>query len=196
MGMVSSLLGGGGGGAKKGSEQEMAGISQAERYLGDYFAPMQQRQGQARDMMAGFYGLGGGSQADMYNQMAQSPQYDYLRGVGEQGVMRNASATGGLRSGNANQALAQSNQGVLQGLVGQQMQGLNYFANQDAGQGTLADMMMKKAQVQGQGTVAEAQSKQGGLGNLMNLGMGAAQMYGGTGGFSGGGGGGGGSQLI
>tara|TARA_R110002096_G_scaffold348565_1_gene541825 strand:- start:143 stop:802 length:660 start_codon:yes stop_codon:yes gene_type:complete len=158
---------------QKASGQQMAGIGQAERYLGDYYDPIQQNQTQARDMLSNYF-MNGSS--DMYNQAAQSPQYDYLRGIGEQGVMRNASATGGLRSGNANQALAQSNQGVLQGLVDQNLQGLQYFNNQDAGQGTLADLMMQKAGVQAQGTAGAGQARQAGMGNMMNLAMGAGQM--------------------
>ena len=178
--------------AKKASGQQMAGIGQAERYLGEYYDPIQQNQTQARDMLSNYY-MGGG--ADLYNQAAQSPQYDYLRGVGEQGVMRNASATGGLRSGNANQALAQSNQGVLQGLVDKNLQGLQYFNNQDAGQGTLADLMMQKAGVQAQGTTAAAQAKQAGMGNLFGMAMGAGQMMAGMPPTSMMGGGGGGSAI-
>lgn len=173
MGVLSSLTGSDAAkAAKKASGQQMAGISQAERYMGDYFDPIQQNQEYARNALFDHYSGGAGQ----YQQAAQSPQYDYLRGIGEQGVMRNASATGGLRSGNANQALAQSNQGVLQGLVDQNLQGLQYFNNQDAGQGYLADLMMQKAGVQAQGTTAAAQAKQAGMGNMLNMGLGLGQM--------------------
>ena len=174
--------------ATKASRQQMAGIGQAERYLGDYYDPIQQNQLQARDMLSNYF-MGGGD--EMYRQAQASPQYSYLQNAGEQGVLRGASATGGLRSGNANQALAQSNQGVLQGLVDQQLQGLQYFNNQDAGQGTLADLMMQKAGVQAQGTTAAGQARQAGMGNMMNLAMGAGQFMGGMGGGMGGAAGGG-----
>ena len=54
------------------------------------------------------------------DRILQGPQYEALVQQGEQGILANASATGGLRGGNTQGALAQFRPQILSGLVDQQ----------------------------------------------------------------------------
>jgi hypothetical protein len=117
---------------------------QALDYLKESDAlPKQFREGALKGL-GGVYGLEGGtgSQQEMIDRALQSPLYGALMGgqkAGEESILRNASATGGLRSGNvqanmydyntqlANQALLQSYNEQMQGLQG--LSGLSSNAN-------------------------------------------------------------------
>ena len=87
----------------------------------------------------------GGNQQQFIDQAMQSPMYQSMLQQGEDAILRQASATGGLRSGNVQQALAQNSQNVLNQLVQQQLGGIsglvqtplntNQIANQMAGLG-------------------------------------------------------------
>lgn len=175
------MLGGpdGSGAAGRASAQQMAAIGKAQNYLGDYYEPRQALQQDAQSQLAGFYGLNGGdpnAANGMYNQVMQGPQYQHMIQQGDDAVLRNASATGGMRSGNAQVDLAQQSQNVMGGLMNQRLQGLQGFNSMETGEGKLADLMMQKGGVQAQGTMAAAQAKQDQWSNMMGLGMGAAQM--------------------
>lgn len=66
-------------------------------------------------------GLGGAqAQQDAINALATSPQMEALTQQGEMGILQNASATGGLRGGNTQAALAQFRPQVLSDLINQQ----------------------------------------------------------------------------
>ena len=108
-----------------------------------------------------------------------SPLYQQIMGgqeLGEEAIMRNAAATGGLRSGNVqgnmydyitqlqNQALLSSYNEQLQGLLG--MAGLPTNA------GAIAQQMGNIGTTLGQGQVAAAQAQQQGWNNWMNTGLG------------------------
>jgi len=158
--------------------------------------PQELREG-ALTALGGLYGLGGNPQ-EALAKITGSPAYTNTlatRAAGEEAILRNAAATGGLRSGNANEALAGfnidlQNQAFNNGLVG--LQGLaqlpsnaNNIANATAGIG----------QTLGQGRVAEGQAVQAGRGLALSSAIslaGGGGGFGGFGGFGGGGGGGGG----
>lgn len=189
MGIIGSLTGSDAAdAAKKASGQVMAGQRQARNYLQDYYAPMQGQKTEANQMLAGFYGLDGGDPNAMYQSVMQSPQYGQMINAGEQGVLRNASATGGMRGGNVQRSLANNSQNVLNSMVNQRVQGLQGFANRNTGENDIANIMMQMGQTQGQGTTAAAQSRQQGIGNLMKMATsgfsGGMSMYGQGGGFS------------
>jgi len=72
-------------------------------------------------------------QADFYNQYTQGPQYQQMQQQAEQSTLRNASATGGLRTGQSNVALASIAPQLMNNAYSQQMQGLQGLASQGAG---------------------------------------------------------------
>ena len=67
-----------------------------------------------------YLGLNGNqAQQDFINQVSQSPELQSLTQQGENGILQNAAATGGLRGGNTQQALATLRPQLLQQLLQQ-----------------------------------------------------------------------------
>jgi hypothetical protein len=64
------------------------------------------------------------AQAAAIRQIEMSPQFTSIVQQGENALLQNASATGGLRGGNTQAALAQFRPNVLSGLIQQQYQNL------------------------------------------------------------------------
>lgn len=64
------------------------------------------------------------AQQQAIQQLEQSPQFEALTQQGENALLQNASATGGLRGGNTQQALAEYRPSVLSNLIQQQYQNL------------------------------------------------------------------------
>jgi len=60
---------------------------------------------------------GAGAQQTAINQLQQSPQFGSLVQAGENAILQNASATGGLRGGNTQAALAQFRPNILSSLI-------------------------------------------------------------------------------
>lgn len=126
-------------------------------------------------------------QQDLIQQAMASPLYGAMMGgreAGEEAIMRRAGATGGLRSGNVqeamydyntqlqNQALLQSYNQQLQGLQG--LAGLPSYAPQIAGQmagvgQTLGQGMIGAGTSRAQGQVASGQALQQGLQGVSNI---------------------------
>lgn len=74
-------------------------------------------------------GLGGpGAQQAAIDALQQGPQFQALTQQGENAILQNASATGGLRGGNAQAALAQFRPQVLSNLIDQQYSRLGQMA--------------------------------------------------------------------
>lgn len=69
-------------------------------------------------------GIGTGSQQDAINAFANSPMFQGIAQQGENAILQNASATGGLRGGNVQGALGQFRPALLNQLVQQQFQNL------------------------------------------------------------------------
>jgi len=82
------------------------------------------------------------AQAAAIRQIEMSPQFTSIVQQGENALLQNASATGGLRGGNTQAALAQFRPNVLSGLIQQQYQNLGGLttlgANAAAGTGSAA----------------------------------------------------------
>jgi len=75
-------------------------------------------------------GLGGSvAQQDAINQLQESPQYQALLRSGEEAILQNASATGGLRGGNVQSALAQYRPELLGQLIESQFSKLGQLTN-------------------------------------------------------------------
>lgn len=114
-------------------------------------------------------------QQDFIGDVQSSPFYQSMINQGEQAVGRNMSMTGGLRSGTANEALAQNSQNVLQNLVNQRLQGLQGMANLPSNANAIANATAAPSQTLGLGQSAAA----GIMPNMMNqLIGGGLQAYG------------------
>ncbi len=101
--------------------------------------------------LGGAYGVEGGtgSQQDMINSAKNSPLYNAIMGTqksGEEAIMRNASATGGLRSGNVQSNMYDynvqlGNKALLES-YNEQMTGLSGLAGLGSNANTVANTMM------------------------------------------------------
>ena len=181
---VTGALGMGGGGddagdaAIKGSEIQAEYQREALDYLKQKERlPTRFRDQNLRDINR-FY-QGGGQ--EFIDETMASPFYQQNIRSGEQAIGRNLAMTGGLRSGTANQALAQNSQNVLQNLVGQRLQGMQGLAQMPSNANNIAQMTSGIGQTLGQGQIAAAQAQQAGgqqgIGNLMGLGQLGMQAY-------------------
>jgi hypothetical protein len=194
---------------------EIAAQSQKEAL--DYYKQQMELPTQYRDQalsgLSSYYKTPGApkTQQQLIAEAQNSPLYASIMGTQQSavdGLARYASATGGLRSGNANVAFSREAQNVSQDALLQSynqaqendrynssmnLAGLSGLAGIDTGAGNIAGMMagIGNTQAQGvygagtaqsQGQVAAAQARQQGTQNNMNniLGLGGifAQMYG------------------
>lgn len=127
-------------------------------------APYTQAGPGALQGMQGLAGLRGATeQQAAIDQIKQSAQFQELAAQGEQGILQNASATGGLRGGNIQAALAQFRPALLNQLI-------------EAQYGKLAGLT-SLGQASAAGTAAVGQQSAQNVGNLM-VGQGAAQAAG------------------
>lgn len=143
----------------------------------------------------------GGNQAmqDAYANILAQPELGTLMAQGENAILQNASATGGLRGGNTQAALAQFRPQMVNQLIQQRYQnlgGLTALGQQSAAMQGTAGMQTAKGISQQLGYIGQAQAgaalaKGQAMGQLWNA---PAQLMGGFigggGGFGGGGGGG------
>jgi len=184
---VNNLFGGGGDDAADASITGANITAQGQREALDYMKerealPQQFREGALKGL-GGIYGLEGGTgnQQDLIDKAISSPLYKGIMGgqeAGEESILRNASMTGGFRSGNTqsnlydynvqlqNKALLESYNQQLQGLAG--MAGLPSNSNQ------IAQQTSQIGQTLGQGQIAAGQAQQAGtqqgFGNMLGLG--------------------------
>ncbi len=167
------------------------------------FQPYQEAGVGALDKISALLGLSGGEQQQAeINGLRESPLFKSLYRSGEEAVLSNASATGGLRGGNNVTGLAEFGEDTLSKLIQQQLS--NYGGLASAGMGAAgnvgafgADAVNQQAQLRNQGAGAKAQYQ------LIKGGI-AAQNFNNIGGFlddglsailGGGGGGGGGFSF-
>lgn len=88
---------------------------------------------------------GAGAQQQAIDSISQSPQLQALMKQGEEGILQSASATGGLRGGNVQGALAQFRPGMLQQAIEQQYRqlgGLTQLGQASAGRQAAAGQTM------------------------------------------------------
>jgi len=132
--------------------------------------PQSLREG-ALTKIGGVYDVPGGegSQQDMIDAAISSPLYGAIMGgqeAGEESILRNASATGGLRSGNVQGNLYDynvqlQNKALLES-YNQQMQGLQGLAGLPSNATQIANQTSSIGQTLGQGQVAAGQAIQAG----------------------------------
>lgn len=132
-----------------------------ESVLGN-FAPYMGAGLQAFQQQQELSGLRGPqAQRAMISNLEASPEYQALARQGEEAILQRASATGGLRGGNVQAALAQFRPAMLQQLIDQQYQRLGGFA----GTG-----LQTTSQLASMGQSAAAQQGQFGAGAAANIG--------------------------
>lgn len=107
--------------------------------------------------LASLGGLYNGSGSITERAMA-SPLYKAAVQQGENAVLRNASATGGLRSGSASENLAQVNQNALVAAYNDQIQGLQGLSSLPSNANTIAGYQAGIGNTLGQGQVAASQN--------------------------------------
>jgi len=176
--------------------------AESERLLAPYMQAGQGALGQQQALL----GLGGPeAQRAAIAQLEQGPQFQAMVQQGENAILQNASATGGLRGGNTQAALAQFRPQMLSQLINQQMAqlgGLSGMGQQSAmgaaGYGQQATQgVMNQLGAQGQAAAGAALAQGqamanifggvgGTLGTLGGLGaMGRGPLGGGGGGAAG-----------
>ncbi len=158
-------------------EEQRRQQAESERLLAPYMQAGQGALGQQQALL----GLAGPeAQAAAIAQLEGSPQFKAMLQQGESAILQNASATGGLRGGNTQAALAQFRPAMLSQLIQQQMAqlgGLSAMGQQGA-MGAAGFGQQGAQNVMGQlGAMGQAQA-----GAALAQGQGMANMFGGIGG--------------
>lgn len=148
-------------------------------------APYQQAGIGALTGQQNLLGLNGeGAQSTAITALQNSPQFQALQQQGNDAILANASATGGLRGGNTQAALAQFSPNLLSQVVQQQLAGLGGLTsigqNSAAGVGNaglntgnnIAQLLQQQGAATAGGQIAQGSVGAQGFGNLLNLGGG------------------------
>jgi hypothetical protein len=151
--------------------------AESERLLAPYMQAGQAALGQQQALL----GLGGAdAQRAAIAQIEQGPQFQAMVQQGETAILQNASATGGLRGGNTQAALAQFRPQMLSQLIQQQMAQLGGISGMGQ-QGALGAAGYGQQGAQGVMGQLGAQG-QAAAGAAMAQGQGMANIFGGVGG--------------
>ncbi len=139
---------------------------------------------EALTKLGGIYDLEGGegSQQKLIDQALASPLYGALMSgqeAGEESILRSAAATGGLRSGNVQDALydynTQLQNQALLSAYNEQLSGLQGLSGIGSNANTIAGLTSGIGTTLSQGQIAAAQAEQAasqqGFGNLLGLGQ-------------------------
>lgn len=178
------------GGSDNGAEDAAEVQAQAQREALNYLKsterlPQAYREGSLKALgteygfdLNGTYGADGMS---VVQRAEASPFYQTAVQRGEEAVLRNASATGGLRSGNVQEALAGVNHNALAASYANQLSGLQGMAQLPSNANNIASTMSGVGQTLAQGMIGGAQSaaaqQQANYNNAMGLGSLALQGY-------------------
>jgi hypothetical protein len=142
------------------------------------FAQQWQQRNDPRANLAKFQTGGMDAQQQAISQFEQSPMFQALARQGEEGILQNASATGGLRGGNVQGALGQFRPALLNQQIQQQigtLQGLASLGqNAAAGVGTagmetgrnVGALLQDTGQARGYGALGSSAALSGGLSSL------------------------------
>lgn len=145
-------------------------------YLKEINKLPQQYKEAALTKLAGLYGIDGASgQQELIDQAKSSPLYNEIMGglkQGEDAILRNASATGMLRSGNTQDALADysirlNNQALLTA-YNDRLGGLNRLAGLQTNENAIGQTMANIGGTQAAGVIASGQAMQSAYNNVGN----------------------------
>jgi len=151
------------------SRTQAAAEREALAYLKEREALPRQFSEAALKDLGGLYDMPGGTgdQQELIDKAIQSPLYQSIMGgqeAGEDAILRSASATGGLRSGNVQENLYDynvqlQNKALLES-YNQQLQGLTGLAGLPSNANQIAQQTSAIGQTLGQGQVAAGQAMQ------------------------------------
>lgn len=158
------------------AEQQLGFQREALDYMKGVQAPVLAQRDRSLGVLGDFYNNPQSQQQFISDTMA-SPFYQQLVDQGETSVLRNAAATGGLRSGGANQALAQNSQNVLMNLTNQRLGGLSSLAGMPINTAGISNVYQNMGNTAAQSGIAQANTRQQGLGQLFGL---AGSIFGAT----------------
>ena len=163
-----------------------AGIDEQKRQfdaIQQLFAPYVNAGTGALGAQQNLIGLNGAApQQSATNAIQQSPEYQALSQQGQNAILANASATGGLRGGNVQGALAQFQPQLLSQLINQQygrLSGLTQLGqNSAAGQGNaglqsgsnISNLLQQQGAATAGGQLAQGSSAASGFNTLAGLG--------------------------
>lgn len=178
--------------AQKGAAEEAAGAQRAASEAA--IAEQRRQQAEAERLLAPYMQAGQGALAQQQALLglagpeAQQAAIDQLSSQmdqamfeqGEAAILQNASATGGLRGGNTQAALAQFRPAMLSQLIQQQMSALGGLAGMGQ-QGAMGAAGMGQQGAANVGNLLTAQG-QAAAGSAMAQGQGMANLFGGVGG--------------
>lgn len=145
------------------------------------FAQQWQQRNDPRADLAKFQTGGAQAQQQAISQLEKSPTFQALARQGEEGILQNASATGGLRGGNVQGALAQFRPALLNQQIQQQLSTLGGISslgqNAAAGVGNagvqtgqnVGALMQDTGQARGYGALGSSAALGSGLASLGNI---------------------------
>ena len=173
--------------AEGAANTQAAWQTQALEYLKETEALPQEYREFALGELAGQVGYGERgdvAQQEAIDRARQSPLYSAIMGgreAGEEAIIRQASATGGLRGGNLQEDLFTysgqlQNQALLQSYQ-QQQQGLQGLAGLPSLAPAIAGQMGAIGTTQAQGQLGQAQAQQAGLGMGVQTGISMANLF-------------------
>ena len=171
--------------AESASNTQASYEKEALDYLKEKEALPRQLSDSALKTVGGVYGVEGGegNQQEIIDRALSSPLYGSIMGgkeAGEEAILRNASATGGLRSGNVQANLydynVQLQNKALLEAYNQQMTGLQGLAGLPSMAPQIAQQTSAIGQTYAQGTTAAAQAQQQGIQGAVSNVMGVAGL--------------------
>lgn len=116
--------------------------------------------------------------------LLDDPFYQASLERGEEGILRNASATGGLRSGNVQDALYRANQDALFGVYNDRLSGLQGLAGLPSNANNIAATTAGIGETLGQGIIGAGQARATAQGQGMSAILGGLQAAASGGAFS------------
>lgn len=165
-------------------------------YIKNLLAPFVNAGTSATTKLGDVVGLNGNDpQSAAIQSIQDSPWFSTLKSQGENSILQNASATGGLRGGNTELALSQFSPNLLQQLVQQYISNLGGISSQGlsagnsvAGAGTntanaTSNLFGQQGQALASGTIAAGNEQANTMGGLLQI-AGIASGLGGFGGSS------------
>lgn len=162
--------------ANAATEAQLAGNQAAQ----DMMNPYAQAGEAGLQGMQNLMGLGGaGAQQAAYDQILQSPGFLSQVQQGENAMLQNASATGGLRGGNTQAAMAQFRPQMLNQAVQQQMQQYGGLTNMGMGAaGQMAALAGQQGDINASGQLAPYQMNRDFITDTIGMGTGIFQGLG------------------
>lgn len=189
------------GAAQSGVDQQNQMLAAFQKVLSPYVNAGTGALGAQQNLL----GLNGGdAQQTAINGISTSPQFQVLQQQGNDAILANASATGGLRGGNVEGALSQFSPQLLAQLIQQQLGNLGGITsageNAAAGVGNaslqtgqnVANLLQQQGAATAGGQIAQGGAARTAFGDLLKIGSTLA----GFGGLGGGGGAGATPQMI